>query len=429
MKNININIKKTIGTILIYLLVLLIFLVPVLFFGQETTTNANYTNLNKFLNGDGTLEKWFMEAFTKLDTRVDAQASAASFFGRAIGSFGALCYLGYLGWQMQEGARPWEVTPMIRPFIIGLILSNWVAFTNLISTPLELLAQPSITMFSSIEEESSNLRVKRFEKQMQILEVLIKQQAEEEAKQEQIEKLEGNSKDEGFISENLSDGLAELTKPIKEWFIRMDFKAQRLIAEILEAVSLAILRTCVYLIFFIQKIWSYVLIILGPIAVGLSLVPGFENSFSSWVSKFININLYTFVSYTIINIGQQLIMTGYQMEIERYNLMIGDGGTLIDEGLLMAYVNSYGMIHTVLFPCVAFLVTGIGVLMTPSIADSIVSGGGAQIMSKAKSAGGTVGSAGKAVGKAAGAAASGGATAVATAAKEIAKSINTMKTK
>jgi hypothetical protein len=85
----------------------------------------------------------------------------------------------------------------------------------------------------------------------------------------------------------------------------MDFKTQKWTAEVLEAISLTILRVCVYLIFFIQKIWAYVLITLGPIAVGMSLIPGFESSLQNWISKFININLYTFVAYTIINIGQQ----------------------------------------------------------------------------------------------------------------------------
>jgi hypothetical protein len=37
---------------------------------------------------------------------------------------------------------------------------------------------------------------------------------------------------------------------------------QKLVAEIIEFVCLSILRICVYLIFFIQKIWAYILIIL-----------------------------------------------------------------------------------------------------------------------------------------------------------------------
>ena len=399
----------------------LIFL-PVIVFGQ--TNNADsYNKLLQFLKGDGAFEKWFMEAFTTLDTTMAAQSAGAVMLGQAIGGFGALCYMGYLGWQMQEGARPWEVTPMIRPTIIAFILMYWGAFTSMIQYPLQSLAEPGIALFQEIEQDANDLRVERFKKQNQILEILIKQQAEEEAKQETLDKLENKAEDSWYDID-----VDKLLAPAKEWYMKMEFKIQKTLSEIIEAVSLTILRVCTYLIFFIQKIWSYILIILGPIAVGISLIPGFENSFSNWVTKFININLYTFITYTIINIGQQLIMSGYQMELDRYALIIDSGG-VADMETLRVYVQNSGMMYTALFPAVAYIVTGIGILMVPSIADSIVSAGGAGIMSKGKAAASTVASAGKATGKTAASVASGGSSAVANAARSIAGSVAKMNKK
>ncbi|WP_373709195.1 hypothetical protein [Kaistella sp.] len=403
------------------ILLVLVFL-PTIVFGQTGSTD-DYNKILQFLKGDGAFEKWFMEAFTKLDTTMAAQSAGAVMLGQAIGGFGALCYMGYLGWQMQEGARPWEVTPMIRPVIIAFILMYWGAFTSMIQYPLQSLAEPGIALFQEIEKDANDLRVERFKKQNQILEILIKQQAEEEAKQETLDKLEKKADDSWYDVD-----VDKLLAPAREWYMKMEFKIQKTLSEIIEGISLTILRVCTYLIFFIQKVWSYVLIILGPIAVGMSLIPGFENSFSNWVTKFININLYTFITYTIINIGQQLIMSGYQMELDRYALMIDSGG-VADMNTLRVYVQNSGMMYTALFPCVAYIVTGIGILMVPSIADSIVSAGGAGIMSKGKAAGGTVASAGKAVGRTATAAAAGGVAGAVVAAKEIAKAVGKMNNK
>ena len=397
---------------------IVLFLLPTVVFGQTGDTES-YNKLLQFLKGDGAFEKWFMEAFTKLDTTMAAQSAGAVMLGQAIGGFGALCYMGYLGWQMQEGARPWEVTPMIRPTIIAFILMYWGAFTSMIQYPLQSLAEPGIALFQDIEKDANDLRVERFKKQNQILEVLIKTQAEEEAKQETLDKLEKKADDSWFDID-----VDKLLAPAKEWYMKMEFKIQKTLSEIIEAVSLTILRVCTYLIFFIQKIWSYVLLVLGPIAIGMSLIPGFENSFNNWVTKFININLYTFITYTIINIGQQLIMSGYQMELDRYALIVDSAG-VADMNTLRVYVQNSGMMYTALFPCVAYIITGIGILMVPSIADSIVSAGGAGIMSKGKAAGGTVAS----VGRAASAAAAGGAAGAITAAREIAKSVNKMNKK
>ena len=373
-----------------FIICILLLLLPTVVFGQTGDTES-YNKLLQFLKGDGAFEKWFMEAFIRLDTTMAAQSAGAVMLGQAIGGFGALCYMGYLGWQMQEGARPWEVTPMMRPTIIAFILMYWGAFTSMIQYPLQSLAEPGIALFQEIEQDANDLRVERFKKQSQILEILIKTQAEEDAKQETLDKLEKKADDSWFDVD-----IDKLLAPAKEWYMKMEFKIQKTLSEVIEAVSLTILRVCTYLIFFIQKIWSYILLVLGPFAIGMSLVPGFENSFNNWVTKFININLYSFITYTIINIGQQLIMSGYQMELDRYALMIDSNG-VADMNTLRVYVQNSGMMYTALFPCVAYIITGIGVLMVPSIADSIVSAGGAGIMSKGKAAAAKMMSPGKTI--------------------------------
>ena len=360
---------------------ILAILLPVMGFAQ---TDADYNNLLQFLKGDGAFEKWFMEVFTKLDNKVQDEAVGSALVGRAIGGLGALMYLGYMGWQMAAGDREWEITPMLKPILIGFTLVYWSGFVNLIQAPFEAIAEPGIAIFSDIESEVNDLRVQRFKKQQQLLDAVIKLKAEEDAKQDVINNTGKDADDSWF---DISEGLDKLIQPIKEWSLRMQFQMQKLMAELIEFVCLSILRICVYLIFFIQKIWAYILIILGPIAVGMSLVPGFENSLYSWISKFININLYTFVAYTIINIGQQLIASGYMMEIERYDTLLTNG-TISNLDALLVYVSNSGMIYNQLFTCVAYIVTGIGVLMTPTIADTIVTAGGAGAMTKMKSAAG-----------------------------------------
>lgn len=389
---------------------LLAILVPMSGFAQ---TDGDYSSLLQFLKGDGAFEKWFMEVFTKLDTSVQDGAAGSALVGRAIGGLGALMYLGYMGWQMAAGDREWEITPMLKPILIGFTLVYWAGFVNLIQAPFEALAEPGITIFSDIESEVNDLRIQRFKKQQQLLDAVIKLKADEDAKQDVINNTSKDADDSWF---DISEGLDKLIQPIKEWQLRMEFQLQKLVAEIIEFISLSILRICVYLIFFIQKIWSYILIILGPIAVGMALVPGFENSLYNWVSKFININLYTFIAYTIINIGQQLIASGYEMEIERYDTLLSNG-SITNLDAMMVYVSNSGMIYNGLFTCVAYVVTGIGVLMTPTIADTIVTAGGAGAMTKMKSAAGRMAVAAKTTVLAA---KTGGTSIVGTAAQSVA---------
>ena len=189
----------------------------------------------------------FFAAFQRLDTSINAEASKVTYLGRAIGGVGAMLYLGYIGWQMQAGDRDWEITPMLRPFFIGLILLHWTSFYSLIQSPFRVVGNTSKGIFEKIEKDANVLRVKRFQKQNQLLDYMIKKEAEEKAKQKELEKLEEKSWDEKIIG-TISEGWDKIKTPVEEWFIRMDFKFQRMIADVIEAVGLTILRVCTYLI-------------------------------------------------------------------------------------------------------------------------------------------------------------------------------------
>lgn len=373
-------------------------LLPVLVFGQSASTEDT-SKLLQFLKGNGTFEEWFFKAFETIDLAIGKEASEVAFFGRAIAAIGATLQLAYIGWQMQSGDREWEIMPIIKPFLIGMIVINWSSFYSMIQSPFQTLASKPRAIFEKIEEDADVLRVKRFQKQNQLLEYAIKNKAEQKAKQREMDNLENSGGIMNGISSSISEGWDKLYAPIEEFTIRMSFEYQKLLGEFVEWIALAILRVCAYMMFFIQKIWSYILIVTGPIAVGVSLIPGFESSLNSWIAKFININLYSFVAYTIINIGQQIIMSAYTMEIDRYSKMIGANGEAIDSTLIVSFMTYNGMLQINMFTCVAYLITGIGLLMTPTIADSIVSAGGAMTMNKMKQNAGRMASAGKTVGK------------------------------
>lgn len=377
----------------------LLLMLPMFLMASATGDDAGSTL--SFFKGDGAIEKWFLNAFKSTEANIESHANQAAALGRAIGAIGALMYLGWLGWQMQEGARPWEVTPMIRPIIIGLILSNWVGFTSIIKKPLELIATPSIAMFNDIERESDALRIKRYELQMKIVDKALELDAKNRVKDNELNKNKDLNALEKFVDQigtKVGDAFYDMKVEIKKFELKTEGKLQILFAEIIEGIGLIILRVCVYGIFGIQKIWSFVLMIVGPIAVGLALIPGFENAMQSWIAKFININLYSFVAHTSMSIGHILISSAYKMEIQRYETLL-KGTEEVVLANVMQYVGGAGAINLIIITVVAYIVTGVMVLMTPTIADSIVSAGGTGIASKMKQGVATIASAGQNIAK------------------------------
>ena len=321
----------------------------------------------KYQKGNGAFEEWFMEIFVNLDSSVETTAFFAAQLGLAIGVLGGLIYFSVIGFRMLSGSAEWDVEPMIKPTIILIILTNWYPFTQMIEYPFNKLSEMPSGYFKELERDAEAKRELRYTKQMQVLDATIKFRSQV---QTEINRMTLPNAGTVQLGADVFDFFYNAAADNLE---RLNYWGQKLLGELLG----------VYLTFFIQKIWTYILIVLGPIAVGMSLIPGFESSFNNWVAKFININLYTFIAYTIINLGQKIIMAGYEMDIKRLSAIVDAQGNVINYGLLMNYTTYSGMLNSVVFPCVGYVVTGIAVLMTPSIADAIVSAGGAGVMTKA----------------------------------------------
>lgn len=331
----------------------------------------------KYQKGNGAFEEWFMEIFVNLDSSVETTAFFAAQLGLAIGVLGGLIYFSVIGFRMLSGSAEWDVEPMIKPTIILIILTNWYPFTQMIEYPFNKLSEMPSGYFKELERDAEAKRELRYTKQMQVLDATIKFRSQV---QTEINRMTLPNAGTVQLGADVFDFFYNAAADNLE---RLNYWGQKLLGELLELICLIILRVGVYLTFFIQKIWTYILIVLGPIAVGISLIPGFESSFNNWVAKFININLYTFIAYTIINLGQKIIMAGYEMDIKRLSAIVDAQGNVINYGLLMNYTTYSGMLNSVVFPCVGYVVTGIAVLMTPTIADAIVSAGGAGVMTKA----------------------------------------------
>lgn len=330
----------------------------------------------KYQKGNGAFEEWFMEIFVNLENSVETTAFFSAQLGLAIGVLGGLIYFSVIGFRMLSGSAEWDVEPMIKPTIILIILTNWYPFTQMIEYPFTKLSQMPAGYFKQLEKDAESKRQLRYTKQMQVLDATIKLRSQIQTEMNRMTSPLG-------VSQIGTEAFDFFYNAAADNLERLNYWGQKLLGELLELICLMILRVGVYLTFFIQKIWTYILIVLGPIAIGISLIPGFDSSFNNWIAKFINVNLYTFIAYTIINLGQKIIMAGYEMDIKRLSAIVDPQGNVINYGLLMNYTTYSGMLNSVVFPCVGYVVTGIAVLMTPTIADAIVSAGGAGVMTKA----------------------------------------------
>lgn len=354
-----------------------------------------YSKAVQFMQGEGVLEEWFTDGFMPLyDNFMKAEYGSYMLFGQALAAVCSLLYLGFIGWQMLAGDKEWEILPILKPFAIGLVLMNWVAFVEVIKSPLVALQEAAHADFNESQSELGALRMTRYKKQVQVVDVILEAQGKARAEIEQQ-----NSGNQSLIEEGLDmlgDGLTSLISPIYEFYARLQIDFQLVVSAVLETIGLWILRICTYFIFFIQVLFSTILIIVGPIALAISIIPMFSSSFSTWLARFININLYGFVGFIVLRIGTLLQKFAFEAEIDRYNQMINDNGTVKNMDLVLTFAGgglmSFGLV------VVCFIISGIGMLSVPTLANYIVSAGSsASVMSKASRAGRAIATGGKSI--------------------------------
>lgn len=352
-----------------------------------------YSKAITFMQGEGILETWFTEGFMPLyDQFMLAEYSSYILFGQALAGVCALLYLGLIGFQMISGDKEWEILPILKPFAISLILMNWVGFVQVIKTPLVALQTASQADFNESQSQLGALRMQRYKKQVQVVDAILEAQGKARAEIAQQDSGNKTIVEEGL--DMVGNGITSLISPIYEMYARLQIDLQLVVSALLETIGLWILRICTYFIFFVQIIFSTVLIIIGPIAVAISIIPMFASSFGTWLARFININLYGFIAFIVLRIGVLLQIFAFEAEIDRYNQMINANGTVKNMDLILAFagggIMSFGLV------VICFILSGIGMLAVPTLANYVVStGSNASTMSKAARAGKAIASGGK----------------------------------
>ena len=285
-------------------------------------------------------------------------------------------------YEMMSGDKQLEIMPLLRPFALSMVLMWWSPFCRVVAFPTDLIANKTEALYELKQKDIDAMRLERANYIHQVGEKLLYMQAKTEIASEGAKEtnkgvgaqiIEGAK---GFFAENIWN-------PIMEMRLRFSTGLSSLLTQLLEVLAIWILRVCVYLVFMLQIIYSTVLITLGPFAVAISILPAFRDSFTTWVARFISVNLYVGVAYLVLYLVG--IMQEYTMavEINKYKTLLdGTGGGMEKLAWLASTgILSFGMV------IVSSVVGAIAITTVPSISTWIVSTSG--ISSAASTAGKT----------------------------------------
>ncbi|CEN53036.1 MULTISPECIES: plasmid transfer protein [Capnocytophaga] len=280
----------------------------------------------------------------------DAQALAAVFM---------LLYFGIESYKMMSGDKKLEIMALLRPFALGFVLIFWIEFVAVISYPPNYLTAKSKNMFEKQLDIVENLSRERYAKIDSVAKKLNDRAMEVWRAEKETEK---SFWDKFKIDlEAIKDKIASLFLYVVAWIKQIFFS-------IIEFIVVTIWQVCVYIVLFLQLIFSAILIIFGPISFALSIIPAFKDAYIQWLSRYISVSLYGCIAYICLSVILKIMIYGQEQELQVLTK------AMTDEEIFIGYTAlSSGGINLFIITC---LLGAITMLTIPTISTWIIATSG-----------------------------------------------------
>jgi hypothetical protein len=334
------------------------------------TASSNKTL--EFLQGDGVYENGVMVFLKGLKDSVWTHFDLFISDAKALAAIFMIIFFAIKSYEMMVGDKELEIMPLLRPFGLAMVILWWGTFVKMIAFPTDLVATQTDQMYESEQVNVDNLRLTRSNLMLAVANSLYTFQAQTDVAEKESDTWYGQAWDS--VTSTVKEGISSVVSPLIELKNRLTVGMQLLFTQMLELLGIWILRIAVYIIFMLQIIYSTILIILGPFAVAVSILPAFRDSFSTWIARFVSVNLYSGIAYLImylVGLMQEYALTS---EISKYQELVGaDGASANLEK--MAWFASNGILSfgTVI---IVFLIGAICMFTVPSISTWIISTSG-----------------------------------------------------
>lgn len=350
------------------LLIVLLVGIGICAFAQTKDDSAS---AYRMFQGETIYEDGMMKLLTDFREQIWAGWSDFIEDAKALAAIFMTIFFALKSYEMMSGDKNLEIMPLLRPFGLCMVILWWGVFVKMVAFPTDVITQQAETRWKTAQLDADNLRVQRAKLMIEMVDSLYSYQSQTQIAEKESDTWYGQAWD--AVSSTVKQGISTVITPLLEMRERLRITMQLFFTQLLEVLAIWALRLGTYLVFTLQLIYSTMLIILGPFAVAVSILPAYRDSFTTWVARFISVNLYGAIAYIIM--WMQAYFQQYAMlaEIQRYNSILH--GITENKMAAMASFTSNGILSfgTVI---ITFLIGAISMFTVPSISTWIVSTSG-----------------------------------------------------
>lgn len=193
--------------------------------------------------------------------------------GRAIAGFGALWYIGVRVWKHLARAEAIDFFPLLRPFAIGMAIVLYPFLIGLLNGVL----QPTVVATKAMGDDSYKAIVWHIEQEEKAIKETppVTAYPGTQGDDGKYEQPDGTTNDKGLFS-GLSGAFS---------FFNLKNAFKIFITSFVQTLYTAA-GLCINAI---RTFYLIILVIVGPLVLGLSVFDGFQNTLASWLARYVNV--------------------------------------------------------------------------------------------------------------------------------------------
>ncbi len=242
-------------------------------------------------------------------------------FARMLGLLLALCVGSYECWMMMLGRRGMDIMKLLRIIGISMCISSSSWICSALQMPGKSLEATTKSMAMAKNKEVAALELKVAQKQGEYLERLrAVQDSISTAKQVAAIGEDANWWDKLVYNvENLRETINNYAQRAA---VAAETKVSEWINDVIRFVGELIFQMSYYGILVAQRIFIAIMIVFCPIMFALSLAPPWNSAWSQWMSKFLSLTLWGFVTYMCLYYIDFILMYNLQEDLVAYNHLL-----------------------------------------------------------------------------------------------------------
>ncbi len=261
------------------------------------------------------LDEAVFTLFDQLEGYFRGDARFFVYDAQAIAAIAMLCYFGVKAFGFISGDEKWEIMPLLRPFALTLVIAFWMQFINIIEYPFEVFEARTEGLYN-LQNQEVNLLMQEKNK---LLTDYARRLSEISEDVESVDDQDGDS-----IMGSLGIDMDSIINEAKSLYLVVLSKFKYVLEQTVSFIVLALFQMCVYIIFFLQLFFKHILIVLGPLAFALSIIPAFRDSYTTWIGRFISVALYSTIARIVLIMAMTFVKYSLNYEIQVYEKLLAD---------------------------------------------------------------------------------------------------------